>query len=307
MDIIDVLIENIEAQDSISVQKILQHHQKTKKRKDNVTVWVRLVTSFCKKYVSTHNLWMVREFVQSIRDDNLSYACHLLLAEGPCEYERVVVKPDGNVIDVLRNNFHKEYRNVVDVWRDGLHFEPYCLMNLLYEKLLYGAIKDKADVTDCFRLMNYFMTITPRTKLYVEKGNEDAYDLLWRCILLYVSQHTLPEDVVEFVTLSKDLFYYNVKVKERRERVGILFAVFYVCLYRRVRFQVLDVRVDTPTLDLSGGKYLFVWTPVDDVLYHEVTYDREMVRQRPGKRKEVVISSSMTSSAPNINVVRHIT
>jgi hypothetical protein len=302
MEVIEVLVENIEAQDKRSVHKILRYFTKThKKRMDSLRN--ELVTLYCSKYAS-RNIWFLKEFTESLRNDEIKYACSLLSTETPNQ-RQWIVKPDARDVERLRHQYKTEHRQIIDVWRNSLQFESYCMLNILFDKLCLGAVRVD-HVAEVFCLMNYFIHITPKSKMFVEKKEEDAIDVLWRCLLLFVTRGSVSEDIENFIAMSKDLFYYQVRPKNKKDRLPILFCCYHVCMNRRVKWDVLDVDHRMETEDLAGGKYLFVKLPMDAELIYQVSLEKQQRKSFHNHKKEVVLPNGSMVSAPKVNVVRHI-
>ena len=133
----------------------------------------------------------------------------------------------------------------------------------------------------------------------------DMIDLLSIIIMKYLENNRIAEDVKEYISICKDLFYYRAKSKNKLERINLLFYSIYVLVKRQTRFQQIEYKVKESNFKKSAHKptdYLYVLIPVDTNIMSLIKNERDLskVFKRPEKLINLKNSIKITSSSNNL-------
>lgn len=141
-----------------------------------------------------------------------------------------------NLIHSTANGDNKDLVHLKDV----LNAEVYSLLNIMYDGFLYSVQSSKI-LQMCFVIIRYLITLQPRQYYAQDKKLAmDIYDILFLVCISYSQNMHCPKEVGEYIMLTKDLFYYQVKKRDKVKRVNLLFYLVHVIVNKHVVAQAID-------------------------------------------------------------------
>ena len=181
-----------------------------------------------------------------------------------------------------------------------MNYKTYALLNSLYRNFVHSC-----DLSDCFIIMRHLMTLKKKDIFEADSAN-DAYDLIFITLIKFVETNRVPPDIVDYIHLCKDLFYYRCKIKERYERANLLFYSVFVLVHRRVKFQTVDYKPSSSVAKKVSNnmEYLFVWFKYDQDLVNLVRSDRELSKQLRRDEKLVVVDGTEDREKCTVDIIR---
>jgi hypothetical protein len=196
----------------------------------------------------------------------------------------------------------KEFTDISDL-KEDIHYESYCLLNSLYRNIAYGT-----DVADSFTILRYLLNSKKKTVLATDKF-ADVPDVLNYIIMKYIENNRIPDDVMEYLMICKDLYYYRTKQKYKNDRITLLFYSYYVLSKRQVKYQEIEYK---PKLlqDKTNRKkeldYLYVIMPYDKAIIQYVQQEKQMSKLIKRHEKTVNVDSvkQLQPNNPSLNIVK---
>lgn len=293
MDILDVISENIEFKDIIAINKLVDHYLIVKKSKKTLAIRFAieyLINLYSQKYMNT-NVWVLKEInmyikqyeESRIKENELLKGIVFLLTANDMKEVQLYHKKDTDAERIKRIIYcsQTEYTVLYDL-KSILYNDIYVLINSLYKIMLISN-------GNAFLIIRWLVSINKNNLFRTEHDTlSDGYDIIYMVILRFIDTVSLPDDVRDFVLLSKDLFYYRCKQKFKKQRANLLFYSAYVIMQRNV----INQYVDTPKHNLVSVKktdYLFVWMNIDESLCNNVMLECELKRKCVPSEKSVFI------------------
>lgn len=294
----------------------------------------------------TTNIWILEKMkdyfieIDKCKDKdkliNIVYSlCHLM---ANCEKKNYKFFNDQEKPETFRNSImsilvHSSVQTITHNEITQLHTyvteEVYQLLCILYDSFIYSVNPKEALQYD-FIIMRYFLSITP--KIYLQPSNlkqkMDIIDIVFLLCMIYVEKDAMDDDLKEYVKCMKDLFYYKLKKKDKKQRVNILFFIIYVIIHKNVSRQIIDfegcqlsVSVDSqpppkvknqqkePYNVNNKCKFLFICTEVNQELETEIRLERERMKRfnqiLREKTKDININSLlMKEPRENIEILK---
>jgi hypothetical protein len=305
-DELEVLAEHIEAKDTTHMTKIINHYVNSGRSKIAFSSFI--VNIFCTSYLS-RNLWTLKEFASlvsyvencSSKKDgclakSMNNLCRLLAALDvqECKFYRKGKSyiEERSKIDQILYSSHREFQELIEM-KSGVQYEIYSLLNTLYYNFAHCC-----DLPNCFIILRHIIT-SSKKQVIQEKSYQDGIDVIFLVIMKYLETNRVPSDVKEYITICKDLFFYRCKVKDRLDRVNVLFYAVYILMNRSTKFQEVEYKDKEVAQDAAGStstsgtdhrhEYLYVVTPKDPHLIRMVKEDRE--RPRPKQTRQVTVKN----------------
>ena len=288
MDVLEIISDNIEAQDTHAINKLVDHYIKIGKSK-----WIfveYLINLYALKYISK-NIWVLKEFLKCIKaveenricTEHLKNLC-LLLATSEYKELNLLVKRESDPERIKRilHSSTSEHIAIYDL-KNILCNDVYYLMNVLYTNLLVSS----TNISDSFLIVRTIMCLKKKEVLKAEHIElTDGYDVIFLVLMHFLEYIGLPEDVIKYVRFCKDLFYYRCKQKSKVNRANLIFYCIFVLMQRRVKDQCIDY-MSTSKKKVEGTDYLFIWMPFDKELCFEIESERES--KKHSKQPEKII------------------
>lgn len=321
MDIIHVIEENIEVCDITSINKLIYHYIISGENKNILMNY--LINIFIKYYISK-NLWLIQEITRKIinieesnkdknkdKNKNKNKDKIIYLIEDLCllicnlpnkKLEFLVTTESHNDKDEIKkiiNTFQKEYSDILD-FKDIVHSEIYALFNIFYRNILYGC-----DLNNCYIIIRYLISLKKK-QLFIKdiKIDESIIDILFIIIIKFLENNDriLP-NIIEYITLYKDLFYYRVKQKDKLDRINILFYVIFVLINRKLKYQIIEYKInDLPVI--NNLNYLFVKIPYNYSIIKDVNNDKENSKLIFRNKKTITIDSFNIVDKSDLNIIK---
>ncbi len=308
MDILEIVLENIEAKDNKSIRVLVNHFCKQGlQQKSRVLFSNCLINFFCKYYLNK-NLWLLQEFTKHIseieKNDNkndkdkiiyhMKAVCFLLSAHEYKEKENILdktIKDDSSIERILHTS-QKEYVDLVE-YKEILDEEIYILINVLYHNIAYGIY-----IHDCFSIIRYMILKSKKT--------DDIIDLLFTILLKYLDNNRVPSDVKSYVISCKDLFYYRLTKKVKNDRINLLVYALFVLVQKRVKYQVLDEYMIKEEAIIKDDRtdYLFVLTRYDHDTINIVNNDKMYSNKRERVIKNVNIKDQHNQEKYMMDIIK---
>jgi len=304
MDILEIIAENIEAKDQESVFKLVKHYLETVKNK---ALFGSFMVNFFGQHYINKNLWLLKKFanellsIETNKSNIIPYQnmCLLLLNS---EFKNLDLFVKGKVyeydiqIEKLLQGFLKEYEDLREL-KDQLTDECYALCNILYRNILQCN-----GVSECFIILRYLLNKKKR-ELFLEIGSKGCIiDYIFIIVMKFLTLNSnsigknirVGEDVCEYITLCRDIYYYNCKQKDKtdRNRINILFYAIFVLINRRVKYQEIRYQMiesNEPKNYPKNVDYLFVLIKYDHNIINMVKNDKEMSKLSSKVKKTINI------------------
>ena len=172
---------------------------------------------------------------------------------------------------------HADLQEFEDVFEENV----FNLINILYENL-----RNATNIRMIFSLIRYLLT----NKKTIKKTNIaklDMTDYIFLVVMLYISSegNDVPDDVIKYVTMCKDIFYYRLKKKDKMNRINLLFYSILTVVNKKVKYDKFDYFVpviDKPiTHEDMACEYLF------NVFNYDESAIQYMQRHKTEKQKEL--------------------
>jgi len=216
------------------------------------------VCHFVCDHVLSNNLWMyakLKEYFELIevckqsereRLVKLMYAmCHLIgnTDKGTFTFYYPNEKSALFTEDIKNIRYTDGTKNIPEMsqLQSVLTEEAYTLLSIMYEAFLY-SVASKPNLQKCFVILRYFLTLTPRH--YIQGTTRgvtmDIIDFVFLICVWYGNNLHCTEDLRQYISLVKDIFYYKLKKKDKLSRINILFYLIYVIIEKRTQNQMID-------------------------------------------------------------------
>jgi len=309
MDIIEVINENIEANDINSIEKLVNHYLKTHKEKKYIYLLTNFIVNlYSKKYINS-NLWLLREITELIKEiesnkNNDIYIKNLCILIGSLKpkhieiYKANLSNSDHDNIKRILMRFIKEFPELIE-WKDNLTEECWGLLNILYEN-----ISQAFGMSDCILIINYLLSCKNKQLFINSKKSDNIIDILFMIIINYIEDNRLiTVDINEYISLCKDLFYYRCKVSEKIERINILFYSLSILTHRRIKFQEIIYKTIKEKRKNHDFKldYLYVIIPYDISTINQLNNEKSLYKMRLKKEKLINIDNDLILINDNQN------
>lgn len=145
-----------------------------------------------------------------------------------------------DIKNIRYSNGTKDFPDLVQL-QPILTEEAYTLLSIMYEAFLY-SVESKANLQKCFVILRYFLTLSPRH--YIQGTTRgvtmDIIDFVFLICVWYGNNPHCTQDLQQYISLVKDIFYYKLKKKDKILRINLLFYLIYVLIEKRTRNQVID-------------------------------------------------------------------
>lgn len=317
-DELEVLAEHIEAKDTTHMFKIINHYVNSGRSKVAFSSFI--VNMFCSSYLS-RNLWALKEFASLVAEvekctpkkdgclaKNMQSLCLLLAASDiqECKFYRKGKSylEERSKVDQILYSSHREFQELVEL-KSGVQYETYSLLNTLYYNFAHCC-----DLPDCFIILRHIIT-SSKKQVIQEKSYQDGIDVIFLVIMKYLEINRVPSDVREYITICKDLFFYRCKVKDRLDRVNVLFYAVYILMNRSAKFQEIEYKEKEAQHDTSSSKtnsdhrheYLYVMTNLDTHLIRKVQEDRERPKSKQVKQVTVKGCDKITRRQDLVSII----
>jgi hypothetical protein len=302
MDILEVIAENIEAKNADSIKKLLKHYLENVKNKV-------LFSSFMINYFSNHyinkNLWLLRSFAKEILSietnkmniNSYQNICLLLINN---EFKNISLFVKGvkydydDQIEKMKQGFLKEYEDLSE-FKTVMTDECYTLYNILYRNILHCN-----GLSDCFVIIKYLLMRKNREVFVDTNTKNNIIDITFMILMKFINLNSnyvgktfrLGEDICEYVTLCKDIFYYNCKQKDKLDRINLLFYMIYILIQRKVKYQ--EIKYEKIESEIKSHPknvdYLFVLIKYDPYIINMVRNDKELSKLSSKIKKTINIT-----------------
>lgn len=302
-EILDIIYENIEAQDFQSINKLVDHYGNK-----NKTIFIAfLINTYAKKYIS-NNVWFLIELMKLIdetersknRSDIFKEACTLLAVNDQKTVDLLKYNKDELLNDIERIFYktQKEYADLVDL-KEYLVNDIYLLINVLYQNIAYGY-----DIHDCFSIAKYI--IAKKSKdlfIIITKDITDGIDLLFIILIKYIELNRIAPDIKNYVNTCRRMYYVSCRQKDKMERINLLFYALFVLIQRKVGYQEIQYKnLNTKSQKNIACDYLFVLINYDTNLINQVQNDKNIFKKK--EKKIVNIANSESSLISCVDIIK---
>jgi hypothetical protein len=311
MDILDIITENIEANDEQNVLKLLNHFIDTVKNKT-------IFNTFIIKFFSTHyinkNLWFLRKMVEylsnieSNKNNIIGYQniCILLMNN---KFKHMNLFKKGELynnnthIEKLLQGFHKEYEDMLE-FKDIMTIECYSLLNILYRNIIHCC-----ELSDCFTIIRYLLT-RKRRELFKNTDKSCIIDCIFTVIIKFLqSNDRIGDDIREYIILCKDIYYYNCKQKDKLDRINILFYTIFIIIQRKIKYQEIKYILPSEITDIKTNHpnnvdYLFVLIKYDNDIINIVRNDKEFSKLSVQNRKTINVDDFVGRDKCSVDIIK---
>lgn len=217
------------------------------------------VVKFMSKYALTSNVWVMmqcKEFLHALNEMKTSKTRDkergrfIRLCMGLfgvlmyCEKGQYKFVDENDTYKVFADDIHSilshEQHTIWDDtlldFRDILKEDVYNLLNTL-KKFFQNMFGENEEVLlrKSFIILRYLLTLTPK---HIFKNTKhgcklDVIDMVFIVCMLYSQSTLCAVELASYISISKDIFYFKVCKKDKKERVNLLFYVVYTIITRK--------------------------------------------------------------------------
>lgn len=255
---------------------------------------------YCKHFANK-NKWLLRTFYQSMKgieeernkDKALIYWNRILAKFQQTGVKRSdLTKLHVDDLEMERLSYVQAYEfEEVAFWKDKVTDKVYAYLNHVYK-----SASTADNITAGIQAILYVSRMNSMD-VFTQKSDMLIVDVLWK-ILSSVAD-TCPCPVTEYYLLSRDLYYYKLRKKDRDNRLNYLLLSFLVIAQRDVQDVVIDTGEDVIDDNPKERKhkpalhkmdYLFASFEYDPSLKYQVQKECDYYRRQHERRnKDVVV------------------
>mgnify|MGYP006278032439 CR=1 FL=1 len=198
-----------------------------------------LVTVFCKHKTSSrlgHLVSVYKTLVEFQKRNDREVLGDLetfitSLSDHPFDIDEFTSDYD---VDMMMYGKAKAYAGLEDL-REMLNPSLYALIELLWDQLVKGGKKRVEVVMQIMkRVLRDFHKKDLIDKHVLVEDKFDVYDLMWTILIRFLESWSLEEEIVKYVKISRTLFYFGARQKDRKERENLLLTTLGVLVLREV-------------------------------------------------------------------------
>lgn len=256
------------------------------------TKWT-IITDIIHTYCASHlnrNLWMIKLVVKILQNIEL-------LAHKPQETITAICKLISYINrnkayeftppnDSIQHMLYSSYSSceMISFMYDLVNEDTYTLLSILYKN-----IKDSLDLIPCLAITRHILSNSQSIK----SKDLDTYDCMFIFILKLIDQLHLPLNIAEYITASKDLFYYRLKKKNRADRCNLIYFSIYVMVTRRVSNKALSE---------SSHDYLFITPKINLKMTQEMDLLRKTYKKSNNYKSVTITTNEYITS--NFEIIK---
>ena len=210
MDVyLEVLEENIYAQDTKSVRKIVKNYLKNKY---NVKRLLEMLVNIHSKSYADNNIYNIKQVLNYVKSsDCMSLACFL------SDRNQIDVIGDYATFDVRSMVFNGyTYQEELDDLKDILSEDVYIYFNILWENMIKGI-----SLNQSMNILRHLLSLNKKKYFKGSEKHDTSYYIL---VLLYNVAKKIDKELFEYIVCCKDLYFYGAKKYRKRQNL------LYLCL-----------------------------------------------------------------------------
>lgn len=248
-----------------------------------------LINLYCRDYI-TRNIWILQEFdrifeqIESNRQ-NIPYIVNI--ASLLCQLDKKPINLWSENTDVNLQLLLNDCQSIPNLFQSPqikeTNPQAWELLNIIYYNLLDNdsihSTRDKR-INYIFTIIRYFLN--NNHKIFKTSGNNlgviplDCIDHLFLIIKYYIDNNNVDSEILDYIILSKNLFFYKIKKKYKKHRINILFYCFYIIVSQKIKsftIQYDDFSVSenskqshdlqNTSIDLSNTNYDYMFVMLD--------------------------------------------
>lgn len=252
MELTNMLEHHIEQRDTRLVNDTIYEILKVQNKKWMLVDF--LINLYCRDYIS-RNIWILKEFdkiFEQLESNRNNVHFIVNLASILCQLEKKPINLWNENVDVTLQDIsliQEDYRKVPNLLHspDLKDSNPkvWELLNIVY----YNLIDKNPDAQARNRKINQIFTIirfflSNNQKIFKPPGQNknslgiiplDSIDHLFLVIKHYIDNNDVEPGILDYIILSKNLFFYKIKKKYKKHRINIVFYCFYIIITQKTK------------------------------------------------------------------------
>ena len=279
--------------------------EKTYNSKTKISIITSIVNTYIYKTYLTRNVWMLTQISELLQEVETNAGKSLKIVKSLCTLVSYIKmnKPLEFAIshDNQQNLDHLVYSLVsvspdIVFMRDYVDDTTYSYLGILYNNI------SAANATSNPHLS---LAIVEKIILINSTRELDGYDIMFLFLLKVIEiKVDIDSKIKQYIELSKDIFYYRLRKKDRPIRVNIIYFSIYVLISKKVKSTALAA---TNATSAANTEYLNVVPTIDHNQLNEMDYLRARNRvtcNTKTKNIRTISKSESNSESKNIYIIK---
>lgn len=288
--------------------------EKTYNSKTKISIITSIVNTYIYTTYLTRNVWMLTQISELLQDVESNAGKSLKIVKSLCKLVSYIKMNKPLKFSISRDNQqnleHLLY-SLVSVSPDIVCMRDYVDdTTYSYLGILYNNINAAAAAAEVANTVSPSPHVSPHPSLaIVEKiisinstRELDGYDIMFLFLLKLIEiKEDIDSEIKQYIELSKDIFYYRLRKKDRPIRVNIIYFSIYVLISKKVKNIALVANSSNNT------EYLNVVPKIDQNQLNEMDYLRARNRvtcNTKTKNIKTINKSESNSESKNIYIVK---
>lgn len=273
--------------------------EKTYNSKTKISIITSIVNTYIYTTYLTRNVWMLTQISELLQEVESNAGKSLKIVKSLCKLVSYIKMNKPLEFAIARDNQqnleHLLYSLVsvspdIVFMRDYVDDTTYSYLGILYNNIS-SPTNPHVNPHQSLAIVEKIISINSTREL-------DGYDIMFLFLL------KLPElnpEIKQYIELSKDIFYYRLRKKDRPIRVNIIYFSIYVLISKKVKNIALAANSSNNT------EYLNVVPKIDQNQLNEMDYLRARNRvtcNTKTKNIKTINKSDLNSESKNIYIIK---
>jgi hypothetical protein len=279
--------------------------EKTYNSKTKMSIITSIVNTYIHKTYLTRNVWMLTQISELLQEVETNAGKSLKIVKSLCTLVSYIKmnKPLEFAIshDNQQNLDHLLYSLVsvspdIVFMRDYVDDTTYSYLGILYNNISASLPTNSTSLHASLSIVEKIISINSTREL-------DGYDIMFLFLLKVIEvKADIDSKIKQYIELSKDIFYYRLRKKDRPIRVNIIYFSIYVLISKKVKNTALAA---TNATNASNTEYLNVVPKIDHNQLNEMDYLRARNRVTCNtKTKNIKTISKSDTESKNIYIIK---
>jgi hypothetical protein len=279
--------------------------EKTYNSKTKLSIITSIVNTYIHKTYLTRNVWMLTQISELLQEVETNAGKSLKIVKSLCTLVSYIKmnKPLEFAIshDNQQNLDHLLYSLVsvspdIVFMRDYVDDTTYSYLGILYNNISASLPTNSTSPHASLAIVEKIISINSTREL-------DGYDIMFLFLLKVIEvKADIDSKIKQYIELSKDIFYYRLRKKDRPIRVNIIYFSIYVLISKKVKNTALAA---TNATSSTNTEYLNVIPTIDHNQLNEMDYLRARNRVTCNtKTKNIKTISKSDIESKNIYIIK---
>ena len=292
--------------------------EKTYNSKTKISIITSIVNTYIYKTYLTRNVWMLTQISELLQEVETNAGKSLKIVKSLCTLVSYIKmnKPLEFAIshDNQQNLDHLVYSLVsvspdIAFMRDYVDDTTYSYLGILYNNISATASATSnataSATSNATANPHLSLAIVEKIILINSTRELDGYDIMFLFLLKVIEiKVDIDSKIKQYIELSKDIFYYRLRKKDRPIRVNIIYFSIYVLISKKVKSIALAA---TNATSAANTEYLNVVPTIDYNQLNEMDYLRARNRitcNTKTKNIKTISKSESNSESKNIYIIK---